>query len=774
MKRKIWSVLSMFVLSAMVACGPQVQQAASDEANPVQTENAETYWTEKQWVYNGGPGDVSMHPLYPAGEIRGVGAEPEEAYEGHYVTYCTLGNTVYGLEDFYRRTEAGWEHSYYISRFDGADERGAYWPVELPLAEECGVKELTVAAFDVKEEQETVLFLQGRTDELNQAGCYLAVHMTPEGELVSVTDLYPALRELGVEMNTIYDKAYVDGAGYYYLIAGEAGFGEGTSVNVLAPDGERVGTMLPGDGYTGVRWAMKLPDGSAAFSWSSYERGYILMQVYDREKNAAYTLLEEKLIDAWLWTAGIDGYLYFVNSADNLARCDIRTGSVEECIYYPQLGLDGEQRTPRLTRLMIGEDGQPELLGSKKGETVLCRLSAEKPEREALRLLSDGAFSSYIKECTASFTQKYPDCSVVLEYPEEDDESYWDRAMAELVSGQGADLYYVSLSEMRMLQEKGVLADLSELIAEETLEALWPAALERGTVGGQLAGIPLGAGVESLLISDEIWEGDRWTLEEALDVLEAHTEKQYPLMSPLAFDSYDVLSWLVLNSLADSPFLDVEKGICDFDNPLLIRALELAGTYGRPFDFKEAQALYPEKNWTAMKISVEIGNFEDYKSALGEQYHVVGFPATEGSGIYWNGGGFLVVNRETEHLREAGMLLEEVLSYDRQCTLFYGQPVRRDMLDHRLVAHSIGGRDGMYIEYGDGMMKELTPGPAGDYRIGEFKEVMEKSVGSAADTAAIENMILEEAGSYFSGDRDAEAVAALIQNRVQLYLNERQ
>lgn len=51
---------------------------------------------------------------------------------------------------------------------------------------------------------------------------------------------------------------------------------------------------------------------------------------------------------------------------------------------------------------------------------------------------------------------------------------------------------------------------------------------------------------------------------------------------------------------------------------------------------------------------------------------------------------------------------------------------------------------------------------------------MEKSVGSAADTAAIENMILEEAGSYFSGDRDAEAVAALIQNRVQLYLNERQ
>lgn len=51
---------------------------------------------------------------------------------------------------------------------------------------------------------------------------------------------------------------------------------------------------------------------------------------------------------------------------------------------------------------------------------------------------------------------------------------------------------------------------------------------------------------------------------------------------------------------------------------------------------------------------------------------------------------------------------------------------------------------------------------------------MEKSVGRAVDTSEIENILLEEVGSYFSGDKDAEAVAQLIQNRVQLYLKERQ
>lgn len=34
-------------------------------------------------------------------------------------------------------------------------------------------------------------------------------------------------------------------------------------------------------------------------------------------------------------------------------------------------------------------------------------------------------------------------------------------------------------------------------------------------------------------------------------------------------------------------------------------------------------------------------------------------------------------------------------------------------------------------------------------------------------------MVSNKAGSFFAGDKDAQAVAELIQNRVQLYLNER-
>ena len=781
MKKISLAALPLLILLSLVACGGQDSRNTHGEIDSPQADGADTYMTGTRWIYNGGADTTSVYPLYLAEEVSGLDVEPDSAYDGRSVTYCALGNIIYGLEDFYRKTGDRWEHFYYISRFDGSDEDVTHWPIKLPPPEDYGVSGYAVASFDIKGEDELVVFLQGQQDQLLQQGCYLAVHMTPEGKILSVTDLYTTLLELNVEMEALYEKAYVDGAGYYYLISGRSNYRGGNSVSVLDPAGKIMGTITSEEGYAGVEWAMKLPDGSVVFSWLNPEQMRIMMQAYDREKNAAYTLLEgEQLIDAWLWTPGADGHLYYVNSFGNLMRCDIQTGSVEECIYYPQLGLDGDRHSPYLVRMLIGADSQScFLLGSKGGKTVICRLSTEKPETESICLLSNGRFSDYIKNCASSFSQKNPDCPAVLEYPEENADTYWDRAMAALASGKGADIYYVSSDEMRILQQKGVLADLSALISEETLSALWPAALEMGTVDGQLVGIPLEANVESMLISDEIWAGDCWTLEEALDVLEAHPEKQYPVMSHIAFDSYDVLSWLVLESLDNSPFLDIEKGTCDFDNPLFIRALKLAGSYTKSFSFEDAQTLYPEKDWVAMQIPINIRNFEDFKSNLGENYHVVGFPTEGKSGTYWsNGTQLVVVNKnlllETEHAEEIGLFLEEMLSRDRQCMLNVNEPVRRNMLDNRLKPHTLDGTTGMYIEYGNGLMKELTPGPQGDYRIGEFNAIMENSVGRSVDTNAIESIITEEAGSYFSGDKDIAAVASIIQNRVQLYLNERQ
>lgn len=118
-----------------------------------------------------------MHPLYLQEEISGLDAEPQEEYDGYSVTYRTLGNTIYGLEGFYRQNGDAWERTYYLSRRNGEQEGLERWAIELPPPEEYGVKEFFAAAFDVKSEEEVVLFLQGQQDELPRTVCYLAVHM---------------------------------------------------------------------------------------------------------------------------------------------------------------------------------------------------------------------------------------------------------------------------------------------------------------------------------------------------------------------------------------------------------------------------------------------------------------------------------------------------------------------------------------------------------------------------------------------------------------------
>ncbi len=54
----------------------------------------------------------------------------------------------------------------------------------------------------------------------------------------------------------------------------------------------------------------------------------------------------------------------------------------------------------------------------------------------------------------------------------------------------------------------------------------------------------------------------------------------------------------------------------------------------------------------------------------------------------------------------------------------------------------------------------------------EYEEIREQCVMAEGNIDAVRTIIFEEVKDYFSHVREADAVAALIQNRVQLYLDE--
>ena len=68
---------------------------------------------------------------------------------------------------------------------------------------------------------------------------------------------------------------------------------------------------------------------------------------------------------------------------------------------------------------------------------------------------------------------------------------------------------------------------------------------------------------------------------------------------------------------------------------------------------------------------------------------------------------------------------------------------------------------------------ETTTPPVTDSEIRMIRELLEGADAIQAGDADILEIISEETGAYFAGQKNAETTAEVIQNRVTLYLNEK-
>ncbi|MDE6674019.1 MAG: hypothetical protein K2K19_04290, partial [Acetatifactor sp.] len=151
----------------------------------------------------------------------------------------------------------------------------------------------------------------------------------------------------------------------------------------------------------------------------------------------------------------------------------------------------------------------------------------------------------------------------------------------------------------------------------------------------------------------------------------------------------------------------------------------------------------------------------------GEQYHLVGFPTEDGGRNYWNCNSYIVVNKHSEHKEQIKEYLNMLFRYDNQKICSF--PVRDDLLEGNLHYDETNHRflydDGEYNYW----VYEKSDGGSWEE---EYMELTNSCVPNRGGTDKIADIIFEEAESYFVGDKDAQAAASMIQNRVQLYLNE--
>jgi multiple sugar transport system substrate-binding protein len=336
-----------------------------------------------------------------------------------------------------------------------------------------------------------------------------------------------------------------------------------------------------------------------------------------------------------------------------------------------------------------------------------------------------------------------------------------NRMKTKLLTGEVPDLFYLDSMDIMALVNGGMLADLNPLMAEDPdfqkadyFSNIW-ALLELDGALYELAPcFQVGClmGPQSLL-------GDRigWTVadcEAFMDTLDT------PL---LRTNRTDLMTYLVQFSMQN--YLNLPGNTCNF----------LDGSFSELLDFAKSFSDNNASNY--LLYDGWIINLQDFyytREALGEPVVCVGYPSADAGGPCAMAISSFGISAATQYTDACWAFLKLLLTEENQEAIWsdIGLPVSRQLLEQQVTQLTLDGTnsDSMLVQwFGDGAkdMEPLTEAEA-TY----FLNMIDDLQKSRLRYDDIMEIILEEAQSYFSTDQPVEQVAAAVQERVTLYLEE--
>lgn len=781
-------LLLLALICILTGCGSpdqaiqnQTHLISITETQPVRPE---LDWRTDTWRFD--TLSATNHNLYITGYVQDFEYEDTNGFNIAGSFFCCLKDKFYRFDRLERNIildngEIN-DVEFYLNCYDSGTGDVWHKEVPIPVLREYRGNEVVPMKLDMVSEEEYALFLAVYGPEM-EVTAYPVVHMDLNGKKLSVTDLYPAMRDSGVEIQPSYGytKVYADQQGYYLLpdTHGLSGLEPGR-IMVLDAEGNLAGIIGSEEGDAVAGYVMKDPDGNAMFEiYIPGEEGIRLIGYNPAagEKLYAQVQLEPNTPKAM----SDDGYLYYGTGEGGLYRWDLYTGMREFCVNYLDLGIDCFSA---YLAIIIGGNGQPLLLEHGSGDTNICRLGTNPEDApDTIRMVSLVMDYQYVSRCAIDYSKNHPDCIIRLDKPDMEGLTYYEavqawedyrtRTLADLVAGKGADLYCVTAEDMEMLYGKGVLADLSDVLPQEYVDAIFPGALGCGAIDGKQMGLTPEGYVTTVMVDNSLWPGDRWNWDEAMAVKEANPDRNQLLILRFGFSRIfgagnAAISEMYLRYLTETPFLDMDAGICDFDSPRFIQLLEMLRDMD-PEIYHSDNAVQDQKAVAFMEDIWYFPMFATMMSQYDGRYHLVGYPTENSQGNYWTCDYYVVVNKETAYWEQIKEYLVSLFDYSRQ--IGNEGAVRNDLLEGK-IRYSEYNPDrplmwGMYI------IPEKPDGPPGSTWDQEYIELLNSAVPYRNSVSDVENIILEELDSYFSGDKDVQTVVKMIQSRVQLYLNER-
>ena len=265
-----------------------------------------------------------------------------------------------------------------------------------------------------------------------------------------------------------------------------------------------------------------------------------------------------------------------------------------------------------------------------------------------------------------------------------------------------------------------------------------------------------------------------WNQQEFLDYLAAHPE-----ISSIDRE-YDPTMFIVYFFFGEgdkSIFIDSENKKAYLDSEQFKELLVLAAEFAKaPPDTGDLEGYEKIQDGNRLGVWIYLNRsaFVSYYDALvGENINYIGFPGVDGAQHYIMGAYPLTIRASAEEWeKQAAMAFMEVL---------YSHTVQKKMTDSGnayfaarkdIFERQLAEPDSeVYFFSKDGGDFAI---PVDSDRVSEvILRLSEEAVPLPETTGGLYDILYEELPAYFNGEKSLDEVCSILQNRVQLYLNEK-
>ncbi len=484
-----------------------------------------------------------------------------------------------------------------------------------------------------------------------------------------------------------------------------------------------------------------------------------------------------------------EGVLYL---ADGRFLWRVEDGEAEEaCSFF-----DRDYPMTTLYTMEASENGGL-LLRIQCAKELLLRIEENQeplPEKQEIIIASKTLYNA-LETAIGEFNRMSERYRVKVEYPYDPygpmpadagelSAEFWRKLQMEFSAGRGPDLYLSSSysREITALAEEGYLQSLEGVLEDE--EDFWPAAMEVGKIGGVQYGLPYFAHLYLTAYSRKnAGERRSFTLPE---LMEAVRESGAEILQ-WGYGGTDIVLWYGLYDNDNRDFIDWEAGESHLKEKPFQEFLEFAGEYADPVRFEfpnwedAARIVADGKTFAAHNFMAQSwgtiwsGDTGSLETIFQGDPVCIGYPRSEGNGIYVDAPMFLK-NAHSESAEGVKEFLRFLLSKENQ-RLFLTDiiidnvgtppqvPVRLSVLEESIELARERKEQGAV---GDSFLPTMTEEQAREARF-----LIENAQPANWKVSEIEDIFYEELPLYFEGRRSLEETLDILDNRVQLYLDEK-